>query len=186
MEKVVLSESQQNVSEVPPLSNFSDVINEDRQWEEKYRRRRVFAQVESYLSSNSFILIFLFVYVNALFLMYVWGARDEYAHQKGHDRRWAITIARGFGYTLNLNCALVILLAARLSFTLLRETALNLILPFDKTFPAFHIVVGYCIAGAVIGHGVFHMIWIIVWNGWGPGIWGVTWVSHLFSFIQSS
>lgn len=158
----------------PPLPMEYDA--EDRNWAKRFRRRRKFAQAESYLSSNCFIIIFLFIYVNANLLMYTWGAHDEFKYQKGHAKTWAIVIARGFGYTLNLNCALVIILAARLSFTLLRETSLNLVLPFDKSFPAFHIIVGYSILAAVIGHGVFHMIWIIVWNGWGPGIWGVTWV----------
>lgn len=182
MEKVVLTEEdakqpvdkQAEVKGAPAKAAVSDYA--DRSWEKRFRRRRKFAQAESYLSSNSFIIIFLFIYVNANLLMYTWGAHDEFKHQKGHARTWAIVIARGFGYTLNLNCALVIILACRLSFTLLRETSLNLVLPFDKSFPAFHIIVGYSILAAVIGHGVFHMIWIIVWNGWGPGLWGVTWV----------
>ncbi len=144
-----------------------------RIWEDRFRRRRTFAFVESYLSSNAFILVFLFIYVHALFLMYVWGARDEYVHSAGRPFQWVITIARGFGYTINLTCALVILLAARLSFTMLRETALNRILPFDKTFPAFHIIVGYSILAAVAGHGLFHMIWIAGWNQWKPGLWAI-------------
>lgn len=144
-----------------------------RVWEDRFRRRRTFAFVESYLSSNAFILAFLFIYVHALFLMYVWGARDEYVYSKERAFRWIITIARGFGYTINLTCALVIILAARLSFTILRETALNRILPFDKTFPAFHIIVGYSILGAVSGHGLFHMIWIAGWNQWKPGLWAI-------------
>lgn len=180
MERVVVRETpQESFLDDEKESEVSRNIpsgKSGRFWEETYRRRRTVAQIESYLSSNGFILIFLFAYINAVLLMYIWGARDEYVHQKGHPRTWVITVARGFGYTLNLNCALVILLAARLSFTVLRETALNLILPFDKTFPAFHIIVAYCILVAVIGHGLFHIIWIIVWSGWSPGVWGITWV----------
>lgn len=178
MDRVVVDSFDGGV-DIPPKVPTGAVHDSDlrtsREWEGRFRRRRTFALVESYLSSNCFILIFLFAYVNALVLMYIWGARDEYVHQKGHPQTWMITIARGFGYTLNLTCALVIILAARLSFTLLRETALNRILPFDKTFPAFHILVGYSIMAAVVGHGIFHCIWIVVWNGWGPGIWGINW-----------
>lgn len=182
-----------NIEDTPYFGekmNPDELPRVDRAWEDRFRRRQIVAQVESYLSSNAFILTFLFVYINALFLMYVWGARDEYVYQKGHARRWIITIARGFGYTLNLNSALVILLAARLSFTMLRKTALNRILPFDKTFPAFHIIVGYCILGAVAGHGVFHLIWIGAWNDWKPGIWQINWVrccsqAHSICFLES-
>lgn len=82
------------------------------------------------------------------------------------------------GYSLNLNAALVILLASRLTFTLIRETPLNLVIPFDKLFPAFHIYVGYTIAVASVGHAVFHIIWIVRWDGWAPGLWGINMVGR--------
>ena len=88
--------------------------------------------------------------------------------------RWYIAVARGFGYVLNLNTALVILLAARLFLTSLRSSPLHWILPLDKAFPMIHIVVGYVIAISVLFHAGFHMAWICGWNTWERGLWGFT------------
>lgn len=155
-----------------PLGDFEDsqVSKRDKL---RFSLHSLHARVESYLSSHAFVFIFLITYVNAVALMFFWGARDEYVHTTTPTMRWFITVARGWGYTLNLNCALVILLASRLTFTLIRETPLNMIIPFDKSFPAFHIIVGYVILLAAILHGIFHLIWIIGWNRWGAGLWGV-------------
>lgn len=132
-----------------------------------------FAKVESFLSSYAFVLLFLFVYAASVALMFLWGAQEQFVTTPDRKKRWPISIARGFGYTLNLNCALVIILASRLIFTKIRDTPLNLVIPFDKTFPSFHMVVGYTIFIAVLGHGAFHMSWIIGWNEWKGGLWGI-------------
>ena len=107
--------------------------------------------------------------------MFWWGAYTQFqASIEDRLLRWFISIARGAGYILNLNTALVILLAARLFFTWIRDTPLAYILPLDKSFPSIHIIVGYVIAGTVVVHAVFHSIWIIWFNGWVPGLWGFT------------
>lgn len=139
----------------------------------RFRLRQWFSSSESFLSANSFIVIFLTLYILVSALMFLWGAREEYLHTKTPVMRWFISIARGFGYVLNLNCGLVILLASRLALTALRDTPLNLFVPFDKSFPKFHIVIGYVIVSSVCGHGVFHLIWIINWKNWATGLWGV-------------
>lgn len=135
---------------------------------------RFMAQLDSLLTTNAFILLSLFIYVCAVTLMFFWGARDQYYHTEDASMRWYITTARAFGYTLNLNCALVVLLASRLMFTLIRDTRLNLFIPFDKSFPAFHIIVAFVVVFAVIFHAIFHFIWIIGWDQWGPGTYGVS------------
>lgn len=55
------------------------------------------ARCESFLSSHAFILLFLLAYANALCLMFVWGARDQFVHTTHDSMRWFIAIARGFG-----------------------------------------------------------------------------------------
>lgn len=143
-------------------------------WERmKVSMRQWSAKCESFLSSNGFTILFLISYVNGLLLIFFWGAHEEYIHTKVPVMRWFISVARGFGYVLNLNCGLVILLASRLTFTVIRETPLNLVIPFDKSFPAFHIIVAYILLGAVIGHGSFHLVWIIAWRRWDNRLWGI-------------
>ena len=87
--------------------------------------------------------------------------------------RYFIGIARGAGYTLNLNTALVILIASRLIFTWLRDTPLSNILPLDKAFPKIHIIVGYTIAVTVVIHMGFHLTWIIWFDQWEGGLWNI-------------
>lgn len=120
------------------------------------------------------MFLFMFMYVCAILLIFFWGAKEQWELSKDAPFRWYITIARGFGYTLNLNCALVILLACRLLFTSIRATWLNLLIPFDKIFPKFHIIVGYFVAGAVFFHAAFHIVWVAGWKQWSGGVYGIT------------
>lgn len=104
--------------------------------------------------------------------MYLWGFRAEFIKEANYDFRWFIGLARGAGYTLNLNTALVLLLASRLFLTLLRDTALAEVLPLDKAFPLLHIVVAYAIVSGALVHAVFHFVWLGGWNLWGEwGLW---------------
>lgn len=134
---------------------------------------RCSAKCESFLSSHGFTVLFLISYVNVLVLLFFWGAHEEYLHTKVPVLRWYIAVARGFGYILNLTCGLLIFLASRLTFTLVRETPLNLVVPFDKSFPAFHIIVAYTMIFTAIAHGIFHLIWIVTWKQWKEGLWGI-------------
>lgn len=115
--------------------------------------------------------------------MFFWGFVSEYKKEHlTYAFKWYISMARGAGYTLNLNTALVILLSARLLFTRLRDTPLSYILPLDKAFPAIHMLVGYVIAAGVAVHGTFHVIWIVKYDQWGTGLWQIT-MSAVTGFV---
>lgn len=128
------------------------------------------ANIEAYLSSHAFEILFLAMFLTVNVLQFIWGAHDEFHHVKkisgpGEDNwKWFIAIARGAGYTLNFNCAIIILLASRLLLTSIRETPLHKVLPLDKSFPLAHIVVGYAILIGVLIHVPFHFAWLIGFN----------------------
>lgn len=133
------------------------------------------AILEAYLSTHAFELLFLAVYAVALSLQFVWGAHDEFHHVRiYHERpgqgayKWYIAIARGAGYSLNFNCAIILILASRLFLTFIRETPLHRVLPLDKSFPTAHIVVGYSILIGVALHVPFHFAWVITFDKWDP------------------
>lgn len=133
------------------------------------------ARVEVFLQSHAFTLTLLALYANANIILFFYGLRGELEHTSTPVMRYLIGIARAFGVTLNLNCALVLVLACRSLITFIRRfQLLHLIIPFDKLFPAFHKIVGYTILVAVLFHVIFHSSWIIFFNGWGTGLWGVT------------
>ena len=87
------------------------------------RKLRVFnAKLEAYLSSNAFSFLFLGLYATAVSLFFIWGAYEQFyfvqkKYPSFHNLKWYLAIARGTGYALNLNCALVILLSCRLILT---------------------------------------------------------------------
>lgn len=64
-------------------------------------------------------------------------------------------LARAGGAILNLNSALVILVAAKTLMTYLRRTPLNMIVPFDKAMPSFHIIIGNMLVIGTVLHVVF-------------------------------
>ncbi|CAN8066094.1 unnamed protein product [Agarophyton chilense] len=139
------------------------------------RVTRFFARVEANLSTYALLYLFLIFYAAANLLMFLWGFHGEIVHQENIDvdqgrvMRYIIGMARGAGYMLNLNTAFVILLAARLLFTKLRDTLVANVLPLDKAFPMLHIIVGYVIATSVLVHAGFHFGWLIgfdLWDEW--------------------
>lgn len=133
------------------------------------------ARLEAFLSTNAINILFLVIYALAVFLMFVLGFYTEWI--KNPDNRfvqWFLPLARGTGYSLNLNTPLILLLSSRLLLTTLHRSPLANVLPLDAAFPDLHIVAGYVIAASVILHASFHMTWIIIANGWSPGIFGFT------------
>lgn len=134
------------------------------------------ARLEAYLTTHAFTILFTAIYALAVFLMFVLGFQTEFIDNPSFTTTglWFISLARGTGYTLNMNTTLVLLLSARLLFTRLRDGPLANILPLDAAFPDLHIVVGYVIAISVVFHGSFHMAWILIENGWRGGIFGFT------------
>lgn len=137
-------------------------------------RRSRRGKIENALCSSAFTISALLVYANANILMFIWGAHEEYIHTTRPVMRWLIAIARGFGYTLNLNCSLVIFLACRSLLTWARGIRLaSLVVPVDKAFPGFHKLVGFTILVSVAGHAVFHLAWIVMFRGWRAGLWQI-------------
>nr|AYM26621.1 NADPH oxidase respiratory burst oxidase-like protein [Gracilariopsis lemaneiformis] len=140
------------------------------------RVTRFFANVEANLSTYALLYLFLIFYFAVNVLMFLWGFHGEIVYQPNIDQgsvmRYIIGVARGAGYTLNINTAFVILLAARLLFTKLRDTPVANVLPLDKAFPMLHIIVGYVIASSVLIHATFHFGWLFGFGGWVWGLWG--------------
>ena len=131
------------------------------------------ARLEAHLSTRAFELLCFTMYLCAIALIFIWGAHREFhhvrftiepKHPEWRNFKWYIAIARGAGFTLNLNSALVILLASRLLLTFARETPLHKILPLDKSFPAAHIVVGLAIFVGVLIHVPFHFAWLLTFS----------------------
>lgn len=132
-----------------------------------------FANIEANLSTNAVLYLFFCFYALVMVLMFLWGFHGEIVYQPNIDlgpvMRYIIGMARGAGYTLNINTAFVLLLAARFIFTSLRDTPLENVLPLDKAFPMIHIVVGYTTALGVLIHGSFHFGWLFGWDLWAWG-----------------
>ena len=84
---------------------------------------------------------------------------------------------------LNLDAALVILVASRSLMTYLRRTPLNMIVPFDKAMPAFHTLVGNVLVIATVIHTLGHIVRYSLLRAWGGGILGPTSLAFSGSFL---
>lgn len=131
---------------------------------------RSIARLDVSLSVYSNIVTFVLAYVLTLLVLFCFGAAGEYGRWPNDKHRaFAIGAARGFGYALNLNVALVIILASKGVLTMLRRTALNAVIPFDKAMPKFHALVGYVTFFCACMHGVCHSI-----GGFPRGMWALS------------
>lgn len=135
--------------------------------------QRPLSKTEAVLSDRGFRLTFLALYVCVNVLLFSDGAVKEYPRHDDY-RRWTTSIARGAGATLNLNSALVVLLAARSFITFLRETPLNLVLEFDKAMPVFHAAVGMLVVVGGAVHAIFHWVAYAISSQWSGGLTGFT------------
>lgn len=127
---------------------------------------------------------FLAIYVIANLLLFLGEA--VYESRRHQDfQKYTTAIARGCGATLNLNMAVVILLASRSALDLLRQTPLNMALPIDKAMPDLHRVVGTVTVVAGVLHAVFHWVTYIVKSPWSGGYSGLTslFVTGMLLFI---
>lgn len=114
-------------------------------------------KAESRLATQGPGLTFGIVFLLANAALFWWGVMEEYGHQTSF-RRFSSVIARGFGFSMNLNIGLILLLASRKFMTLLRRTPLNLIFPFDEAMPKYHAAVGIVTFVSAILHGFFHVV----------------------------
>lgn len=135
------------------------------------------ARLEAHLSTNAFSGLLKLFYVSIVLLSFLWGFRTEMDYMQNPDSiRKFIAIARGTGFTLNLNTALVILLPSRVIFTFIRDSPISNLLPLDFSFPVFHMIVGYFVAAAVVFHIPFHFAWIAKSRAWEWGWYAVNMV----------
>lgn len=88
--------------------------------------------------------------------------------------RAATALARAGGAMLNLNAAFIILVASRSLMTALRQTILNMFVPFDKAMPAFHSLIGNFLFVATLMHTVAHLVRYSIRNLWKSGLFGAT------------
>lgn len=135
--------------------------------------QRPISKTEAVLSDRGFRLTFLALYACINVLLFTDGAVTEFPLHDDY-RRWTTGIARGAGATLNLNSALVVLLAARSFITFLRETPLNLVLEFDKAMPVFHAAVGTLVVLGGAVHASFHWVAYVISSPWSGGTSGYT------------
>jgi hypothetical protein len=120
--------------------------------------RRV-AAVDARLSAYNSSVTFLLAYALTNIVLFSFGAAGEYARWPDDLlRATAVGAARGFGYCLNFNVALIVFLASRGVLSLLRSTPLNACIPFDKAMPLFHSFVGYATLACAAMHGACHSV----------------------------
>lgn len=133
--------------------------------------KRLTSQLEATLQYRgvvfSCIITFCCANVTAFFATAVpaWRATEAFTA----IYRVSSAAARGSAATIDLNAGIIIIVACRHFLTILRNTTLNLVLPFDKVMPAFHTLVGnmLCIGALihVIGHAIRYSLKEQKWEG---------------------
>ena len=86
-------------------------------------------------------------------------------------------MGRGFGRTLLLNCALVVVPMTRIVGDVFRRTWINVLLPLDNAIAA-HKLLGYAVTVGALGHAAcLFLVYILRWNNpamWQGGLFGLT------------
>lgn len=122
--------------------------------------------------SYTFVLVYAILNIITFFVgacpAWVLLAEDKFS------MRAATTLARAGGAMLNLNAAFIILVASRSLMTALRQTVLNMFVPFDKAMPAFHSLIGNFLFVATLMHSVAHLVRYSIRNLWKSGLFGAT------------
>lgn len=141
------------------------------------------AIIESWFSTNAFKLLFLLLYIAANVLILTWGVVDDYHYTKSkyanHSTQKVFnSTERSGGFTLNFNCAIIMLLACRLLVTGIRKTPLYKVLPLNKCFPRAHGLVGCFIGLGVAIHFPVPLVRIFMMNEWDT----ISWWSNSMSF----
>jgi hypothetical protein len=117
------------------------------------------AEFDATFSAYSSTASFCLAYGLTNILLFTFGASEEYSRWPNDVvLRYGIGSARGFGYCINMNVALLLLVATRTLMTLLRNTPLNAVIPFDKSMPLFHAFLGYTTLIAATLHGACHSV----------------------------
>lgn len=110
----------------------------------------------------SHMVIGIFLFVQAL-LFALFFVHYTYKDNMTNNRKlfgWTFVLSRASAEVLQLNAALILFPVCRTLISMLRETPLNGIVPFDKNL-TFHKLVGYSMVCFTIVHVVGH------WNNFG-------------------
>lgn len=137
---------------------------------------RFFSYVEPILLHQGVSYTFVFIYTILNIITFFVGACPAW-NLLAEDKfamRAATALARASGAMLNLNAAFIILVASRTLMTALRQTILNMFVPFDKAMPAFHSLIGNFLFVATCLHTVAHLVRYSIRNLWKPGLFGTT------------
>ena len=102
--------------------------------------KNMIISVEAMLQFRGLILTFLYFYFLLNVIVISITAGPAWRATSGELKLYqvAAVLARGAGAMINLNAAIVIILASRHLMTTLRGSMLNLFVPFDKAMPSFH------------------------------------------------
>lgn len=141
--------------------------SEQRGFLQRVRQYRLFRA--SYIRNAASFLIFtaLFVLVNvAMFVVRV---------MKYSNKHWLEQIARGTGFCLNFDCALVLVLVLRRMLTWLRSNRIGQLLPLEHHI-YLHKMVGWTVYVFSIVHTLCHMANFVMMSG----ISGVSVYDYLF------
>lgn len=142
----------------------------------------VVRKAESRLATHGPGLTFGLLFLLANAALFWWGVVKEYNVQTGF-RRYSSVIARGAGYTMNLNIGIILLLGSRKFMTIMRQTPLNLIFPFDEAMPKYHGIIGYVTFVLAAVHGVFHVIPGVITAQGLPALWSGGFAGWTFSVV---
>ncbi len=145
--------------------------------------RRTLTKIEPSLQHSGFAITFIFAYfvINAFIVLR--GAAKGWVLGKNDPHPWFDVLARSGGALLNLNSALVILVAAKSTMTYLRRTALNMIVPFDKAMPAFHMIIGNVLVLGTVLHVAFQTCNYVVFDLWNNNPAGRAGLTHTRSLL---
>lgn len=135
--------------------------------------KRCVSKTESALSTFGFLYTLLGLYMVTNMIIFLRAAVEEAGHHRDFQR-YVTAISRGCGATINLNMAIVLLVASRSFVGFLRETPLTLVLPLDKVMPDFHRIVGILVVLAGVTHSTTHWVTYLLKRPWSGGYNGMT------------
>eukprot|EP01094_Clydonella_sp_ATCC50884_P009136 TRINITY_DN1866_c0_g1_i1.p1 TRINITY_DN1866_c0_g1~~TRINITY_DN1866_c0_g1_i1.p1 ORF type:complete len:541 (-),score=154.23 TRINITY_DN1866_c0_g1_i1:102-1724(-) len=134
-----------------PLLEQVDRAKEEMNVEkQKQGMRDRYDRLRRYMQQEGTAVILFLIWIGINVALWI-----EHAILYWNEPNFFVTIARGFGQTLNFNCALILLPVSRNLLTFLRGTFLHYVVPFDYNI-TFHRRVAWAIAYATAGHGVAH------------------------------
>jgi len=126
---------------------------------------RLFLRLELSVQDRGISSTLLILYGILNVFMFLLGATEEISH-KYHDlRKVTLPIGRGFGFTLNLNCALILVPSCRALMTALQSSRIGSLVEFEKA-TKFHMLVAFAVIIGSIGHGSLQTANFVVLSLW--------------------